>query len=116
MLIYLGGWDGLGSIVKAHARQVIKDNPYNNPIKDPKSFYENAKSHYQGMKIFYVSEQQIQEICAKVKMDERLVAATTIKGTHRLHSFKSIPGDTKHLLVKPVSKLPDSEAKVVRIS
>ena len=95
---------------------MILNHTTNNPIKDAESLSTDAKKYFKNMKVFFVSEKQIKEICNKMDIDNRLQIATTIKGTQRLHAFSSIPQDQKHLSVKPVSVLPDSEAKIVRIS
>ena len=95
---------------------MILNHTTNNPIKDAESLSTDAKKYFKNMKVFFVSEKQIEEICNKMDIDNRLQIATTIKGTQRLHAFSSIPQDQKHLSVKPVSVLPDSEAKIVRIS
>merc|ERR1712184_180708 len=37
-----GGWDGVGSILKSHARKQISKNPIRCPIRSPRTFYEET--------------------------------------------------------------------------
>ena len=108
-------FSGVGAILKTWARQETRNNPIGNPIRNIEGFYNGAVEKFANMKLFLVSSEQIDEIAAKMNIEERMKFAKTISGTHRLHHFCSIDGSKTELKVKPVSNLDDSYYKIVKV-
>ena len=110
-----GSWDGIGSLVKKHARQVITNRAIGCPIRSPETFYEETKKYFKNMEVFYVSEAQIRDISLKKDLKSRFERSKTIPGTQRMHHFSSIQGNPNQLRTKPVSNLPDSFYKTYNV-
>ena len=115
LILLIRGWDGLGSLVKSHARKQISKNPIRCPIRCPRSFAEETEKHFKNMKVFYCDKDDIQRIYEEHNLQERYDASRTLAGTQRLHHFKCIPGQNTHLKVKAVSTLDDTHYKTMRI-
>ena len=105
----------MNGIIKKHARQVIRNNPVHNPIRDAEGFYRETAPHFTNMKVFYLSKEDIKSICDQKRVEERFSSARLIRGTQRLHHFKDVPGSSTHLRVKAVSTLDDNHYKDVRL-
>ena len=114
-LILQGGWDGIGSLVKRHARQTIINNPINCPIRSPHTFYLETKRFFKKMEVFWVPKERIQEISDKVDLDTRFAKSKRIPGTMRLHHFTNIVGSQDKLKAKSVSTLGDDHYKTYSV-
>ena len=82
-------------------------------MRDSLDLFNVSQQKFKTIRLFHISEEEINQIDKERKISERIKQSKTINGTRSFHSFSSISGNLKQLNVKTLSN--DTNAKTKRV-
>ena len=108
-----GSWDGLAGSVKRQATLESLRRPLNNQILTAADLFVFARDHFPNLIVQFVPKEEIEKLEEEL-LSVRFRSALTIKGTLKLHQFRTIEGSNTYVNVKEYSM--SSSSKTVKVS
>ena len=93
--------DGIGGTIKREATHASLRATTNNQIITPKDLYDWAEENIKGVKLFYITSEEVTSHEDQFKLNSRYSMANTVPGTRSYHGF--VPQENFTLQLKRIS-------------